>query len=182
MKQALSLILIVIITVLCIGCGSAQGRAASAPEPEQHSEVAPKEEAAESKHMQNSNTESEEAETMRMKSGETDVEIVWEDNESVSALKELARDCLRIQMSMYGGFEQVGSLGTSLPRSDVQTTTKTGDIVLYAGNQIVVFYGSNSWAYTRLGRIINVSEEDLTKLLANGNVVITLSLEQVEEK
>ena len=182
MKPALSLILIVIITVLCSGCGSAQGRAVSVPEPEQRSEVALKEEADESNQTLNSNAENEEAETMRMRIGETDVEVVWEDNETVSALKELARDGLRVQMSMYGGFEQVGSLETSLPRSDVQTTTKTGDIVLYSGNQIVVFYGSNSWAYTWLGRIINMSAEDLTKLLAYGNVVITLSLEQVEEK
>ncbi len=63
----------------------------------------------------------------------------------------------------------------------MQTTTQSGDIALYAGNQIVVFYGSNSWAYARLGHITNVSAEDMTKLLANGDVVITLSLEQVEE-
>ncbi len=56
-------------------------------------------------------------------------------------------------MSMYGGFEQVGEIGTSLPRNDVQTTTSAGDIVLYSGNQIVIFYGNNSWAYTRLGHI-----------------------------
>ena len=89
---------------------------------------------------------------------------------------------LTVQMSMYGGFEQVGSLGTSLPRNDIQTTTQAGDIVLYSGNQIVVFYGSNSWAYTRLGRITNVSAEGMTNLLANGDAVITLFLEQVEEK
>ena len=79
-------------------------------------------------------------------------------------------------MSMYGGFEQVGSFGTNLPRDDKQTTTQAGDIVLYSGNQMVVFYGSNSWAYTRLGKITDKSAEELKEMLGNGNVTITLEL------
>ena len=78
-------------------------------------------------------------------------------------------------MSMYGGFEQVGSLGTSLPRNDKQTTTEAGDIVLYSGNQIVVFYGSNSWTYTRLGRITDKTAAEMADLLGKGNVTITIS-------
>ena len=78
-------------------------------------------------------------------------------------------------MSMYGGFEQVGSLGTSLPRDDKQITTNAGDIVLYSGNQIVVFYGTNSWAYTRLGRITDKTASEMADLLGNGNVRITIS-------
>ena len=125
---------------------------------------------------QDSKAESEDAETMRMKIGETDVEVAWEDNESVEALKELARDGLHIQMSMYGGFEQVGSIGQSLPRDDQQTTTASGDIVLYSGNQLVVFYGSNSWAYTRLGHITDQTPEQMKALLGSGDVTITLSM------
>ena len=91
---------------------------------------------------------------LNMTIGDTAVTVEWEDNESVSALRELVLDePYAIDMSMYGGFEQVGALGTSLPRNDVQITTESGDIVLYSGNQIVVFYGSNSWAYTKLGHI-----------------------------
>ena len=109
--------------------------------------------------------------------GETPVAVDWEDNESVDALRELCRaEPLQISLSMYGGFEQVGAIGTSLPRSDVQTTTASGDIVLYAGNQIVVFYGSNSWAYTRLGHISDQSAEDMEALLGHGDVTITLRL------
>ncbi|HCA54343.1 MAG TPA: hypothetical protein DEO95_02490, partial [Ruminococcaceae bacterium] len=67
-------------------------------------------------------------------------------------------------------------IGTSLPREDVQTTTKAGDIVLYSGNRIVVFYGSNSWAYTRLGHITDKTADELTELLGNGNVTLTLSM------
>ena len=97
--------------------------------------------------------------------------VEWEENESVEALKELCP--LTVKMSMYGGFEQVGALGESLPRNDEQITTGYGDIVLYSGNQIVVFYGSNSWAYTRLGHI-DMTQEELTDLLGNGDVEITL--------
>ena len=78
-------------------------------------------------------------------------------------------------MSMYGGFEQVGDLGTHLPRNDVQTTTSAGDIVLYSGNQIVIFYGPNSWAYTKLGKVSNMSADEMAELLGNGDIVITLS-------
>ncbi len=68
----------------------------------------------------------------------------------------------------------MGFIGQSIARDDKQTTTSAGDIVLYSGNQIVVFYGSNSWAYTRLGKI-NLSEYELTELLSNCNVTLTLS-------
>lgn len=112
-----------------------------------------------------------------MKIGDEAVAVEWEDNESVSALTELLREqSLSIQMSMYGDFEQVGSFGKSLPREDEQTTTQAGDIVLYSGSQIVVFYGSNSWAYTRLGRITDKSTEELAELLGSGDVTITLEL------
>lgn len=80
------------------------------------------------------------------------------------------------QMSMYGGFEQVGSFGTSLPRDDEQTMTQAGDIVLYSGSQMVVFYGSNTWAYTRLGRTTGKSAEELEELLGGGDVTVTLEL------
>ena len=175
MKPILSLI-IIIIAVLCIGCGSAQGTEAAVPEPQQSPAMTPAAEASAAEQPQENKTESEETETMQMKIGETDVEVAWEDNKSAAALKELARDGLIIQMSMYGGFEQVGSIGKSLPREDSQTTTQAGDIVLYSGNQLVVFYGSNSWAYTRLGKIAGKSVSELSELLGGGDVTITLAL------
>ena len=102
----------------------------------------------------------------------------WEENESVAALTELVKnEPLTIQMSMYGGFEQVGPIGQSLPRDDQQTTTQAGDIVLYSGNQIVVFYGSNSWAYTRLGHITDKTPQELKELLGNGDIAIKISME-----
>lgn len=120
-------------------------------------------------------TESEVASDMKMIIGDMGVSVEWEENESVEALMELAgNEPLTIQMSMYGGFEQVGSIGTSLPRNDQQTTTNAGDIVLYSGDQIVVFYGSNSWAYTRLGHITDKSAQEMADLLGNGDVTITI--------
>ena len=121
-------------------------------------------------------SEEEEASMLQMKINDTPVTVAWENNESVSALKELAMDGLTIQMSMYGGFEQVGPIGQRLPSSDVQTSTSSGDIVLYSGNQLVVFYGSNSWAYTRLGHITDKTSDEIRMLLSNGDVTITLSM------
>ena len=119
---------------------------------------------------------------MQMMIGDTPVTVAWEDNASVEALKALAEGMLpdaqglTIEMSMYGGFEQVGDIGQSLPRDDQQTTTASGDIVLYSGDQLVVFYGSNSWAYTRLGHITDQTPEQMKALLGNGDVTVTLSM------
>ena len=75
-------------------------------------------------------------------------------------------------------FEKVGALGRSLPTSDTQTTTQAGDVILYNGNQIVLFYGSNSWSYTRLGHMEYSSQAELESFLkaGQGNVTVKLSL------
>ncbi len=115
---------------------------------------------------------------MKMRINDTDIEVEWANNESVTALKEMVNNNpLTINMSMYGGFEQVGSLGANLPANDTRIVTEPGDIVLYSGNQMVVFYGSNTWSYTRLGKIKNKTETQLKELLSNGNVKITLIIE-----
>ncbi|MCD7748646.1 MAG: hypothetical protein LUH42_01180 [Oscillospiraceae bacterium] len=98
-----------------------------------------------------------------------------EENEAVDALVEMMEDApIVIEMRDYSGFEKVGALGTSLPSSNSQTTTQAGDIVLYNDNQIVIFYGSNAWSYTRLGHI-----DDLTgweDALGSGDVTVIFSL------
>lgn len=109
---------------------------------------------------------------------DTKVSVSWLDNESTAKLKEMARtNPVVINMSRYGGFEQVGSIGTSLPRNDVQMTTSPGDIVLYSGDQMVIFYGSNSWAYTKLGHIENMSTDELAALLSGADRTIKLVME-----
>lgn len=81
-------------------------------------------------------------------------------------------------MDDYGDMEKVGALGFSLPRNDVRTTTSAGDMILYQGNSVVLFYGSNTWSYTRLGRVDGVStrEQMLDLLGGKGSVTITFSL------
>ncbi len=111
---------------------------------------------------------------MILRIGGTEVPVTWENNPSVDALKELLP--LTVGMSMYGGFEQVGPIGREIASHDEQTETEPGDIVLYSGDQIVIFYGNNSWAYTRLGHV-NLAKEEMTELLSRGDVVITISEE-----
>ena len=113
---------------------------------------------------------------MKVQVGDMIFSATLEENAAVSALVEMMRESpVVLQMSDYSGFEKVGPLGTSLPADNSQTTTHAGDIVLYNGNQIVIFYGSNSWSYTRLGHI-----DDLTgweEALGNGDVTVTFYLE-----
>ena len=98
-----------------------------------------------------------------------------EQNAAAQALAQLlAQGPVTIQMDNYGGFEKVGALGQSLPASDVQTTTEPGDIVLYQGDQIVIFYGSNSWSYTRLGHVTDLT--GWADALGSGDVSVTFSL------
>ena len=125
--------------------------------------------------------EEQEDMVMRMKINDTLTEVDWQENETVQALMKMVQEePLVIQMSMYGGFEQVGPIGTELPHQDSQTVTESGDIVLYSGNQIVVFYGSNSWAYTRLGHIKYQSEMEMRSLLSDGDVTVTIFTEKAK--
>jgi len=115
-----------------------------------------------------------EEEQMILKIGDTEVPVTWEENASVEALRELVKEePLSIEMSMYGGFEQVGPIGQDIVSDDQQTTTEAGDIVLYSGDQSVMFYGSNTWAYTRLGHAER-SQKEMENLLGKGNVVLTI--------
>ena len=119
-------------------------------------------------------------ETLTLKINSTAVSVNWYNNPSVEALINLVKESpLTIKMSQYGGFEQVGPLGTSITRNDVQTTTQAGDIVLYSENQIVIFYGSNSWSYTRLGKISRMSEQEIIELLRDKDITIKLSVNEV---
>ena len=122
-------------------------------------------------------TSDERADTeMKMYINDTEIPVMWESNPSVSALRnDLEAGDIVVTMSMYSNNEQVGPLGKTYPSNDVQTTTNNGDIVLYSSDQIVVFYGSNSWAYTRLGKM-DLSENEVVNLLSNGDVSIRLTL------
>lgn len=107
----------------------------------------------------------------------TPVTVLWEDNETVSELLTAVQNgAIEVSASRYGGFEQVSSLPQSFSRNDVQTTTQPEDIVLYSGNHLVIFFGSNSWSYTRLGHIDGLSTDELTALLDQDTVTFELSV------
>jgi hypothetical protein len=104
--------------------------------------------------------------------------VTLADNSSVEALKEMLKEGpITIEMQDYGSMEKVGSLGANLPRNDKQITTEPGDLILYQGNSFVIYYASNSWNLTRLGKIDNVTQEELKEALGNGDVKVTLSLD-----
>lgn len=121
--------------------------------------------------------EEQEAAAMKMQvqAGDRTFSATLENNAAAEALAELMKAApIEIPMRDYSGFEKVGPLGASLPADDRQTTTQAGDIVLYTGDQIVLFYGSNSWSYTRLGRI-----DDLTgweEALGSGDITVRFFL------
>ena len=115
-----------------------------------------------------------EIEEMVMKIDTISVDITWENNNSVKDLFNFAKNGLTINMSRYGGFEQVGSIGKNIVSNNKQITTSPGDVVLYNSNQIVIFFGTNTWSYTKLGHI-NLNQTELNNLLNKSNVVLYLN-------
>lgn len=111
-------------------------------------------------------------------SGKT-IPINIENNDATKALVAALRETsITYEANDYGGFEKVGPLGRTLPTIDTQITTQAGDVVLYSSNQIVLFYGSNTWSYTRLGKMQFESLDELKSFLkaGEGNISVTLSL------
>lgn len=108
---------------------------------------------------------------------ETKISAILENNSSAKALKEkLAEKDIIIDAHDYGNFEKVGSLGFSLTTNDTQITTQAGDLILYQGNSFVLYYDENSWNFTKLGHVENITQSELKSLLGDGDVKITLSL------
>ncbi len=98
-------------------------------------------------------------------------------NSSATAFYELLKKApVTIKMSDYSNFEKYGAIGTSLPRNDTQITTTAGDIILYQGNQIAIYYDTNSWNFTRLGKVDGVTQVELKKILGKGDVTAVFSV------
>lgn len=107
------------------------------------------------------------------------LEVALAENSATAALVEILKQGdIVYTANDYGGFEKVGALGHTLPASDTDITTQAGDVILYLSNQIVLFYGSNSYSYTRLGKINGYSASELRTMLGagEGNVQVTISL------
>ena len=106
-------------------------------------------------------------------------------NKSAAAFYALLqKGAVTVKMHDYGNFEKVGSLGTSLPRTDTQITTSAGDIILYQGNQITIYYDTNSWNFTRLGKVVStssttpVTQAELKAILGKGGVTAVFSVKE----
>lgn len=121
--------------------------------------------------------ETMETDTIVLKIGGKTFTATLADNSSARALKEkLSQGDITIHMEDYARMEKVGPLGTSLPRNDKQTTTSAGDLILYQGNQFVIYYNPNTWSLTRLGKINDATRGELLEALGKGDVTVTLSL------
>jgi hypothetical protein len=137
--------------------------------------VPPTEEVETEPNQDNSNVM--EANRLNIKVGDHVLTATLVENSSADALKEaLSEGPITVNMRDYGSMEKVGSLGMDLPRNDEQITTEAGDIILFQGSAFVIYYAPNSWNFTRLGKINNVTAEELREILGDGNVTVTLSL------
>ena len=109
--------------------------------------------------------------------GKSELTATLVDNSSAIAFYELLKKGpLIVDMHDYGNFEKVGPLGTTLPRNDTQITTTAGDIILYQGNQITIYYDTNSWNFTRLGKVDGVTQAELKKILGKGDVTAVFEI------
>ena len=115
--------------------------------------------------------------TIQIKVNNNVLNVKLEDNSSSKALVEKLKDGdVVVNAQDYGNFEKVGSLGFSLPTNDENITTQAGDLILYQGNQITLYYDTNSWMFTKLGRVQGVSDDELKQILGNGNVTLIFTL------
>lgn len=129
--------------------------------------------------VQQSVQESREKTAMKIKIGDKEFTASLADNSSVEALKEFMKDgSLTLEMSDYANMEKGADIGAALPQNNMPMNTVPGDIILYQGRTLVIYYDTNSWSLTPIGRIDNVNAEELKKALGKGNVKVTFSLEK----
>lgn len=108
-----------------------------------------------------------------------ELNVILENNSCCKELLERLKNSeLNVNLNDYGNFEKVGELGFSLPRSDAYINTSPGDIMLYQGDKITIFYDYNSYTYTRIGRIKDITGNDLKNLLGSGKVNVTFKLKK----
>lgn len=163
-------ILYLLLAVLGLsGCGNGSSPADSAPPPSQS--VISEQESSQPQ----DNSSSQEEPMLKISVGDQELLATFADNSSAEAFRDLlAQGPVTVSMDDYGGFEKVGSLGTTLTRNDTRITTQPGDVILYQGNQITIYYGTNTWNFTRLAKINDST--DLQAKLGTGTVQVIFSL------
>ena len=173
MKKRVLLSLFLSMGVLLTACSGQVSDANTAAEPP---ETAPKSEktAAGEENPEQPELPAE-PETLVLSINGTVLDVQWEENETVAELLAYVQnESIMVNTALYGGFEQVGRLPQRFSRNDAQMITGPGDIVLYSGNQLVLFFGSNSWSYTKLGHIKGMSAEELSELLGADSAIVEL--------
>lgn len=159
-----------LLVALCLtACGTGQAEPGIEPPQESLLEQEPD-------HTEQSPQAPDEEEPMlKITVGDYALTAAFEDNSSAGEFRDLlAQGPVTVEMEDYGGFEKVGPLGTTLTRNDAQITTEPGDVILYQGNQITIYYGTNTWSFTRLARIDDPT--DLREKLGDGTVSVIFSL------
>ena len=136
---------------------------------------------ADNQNQSNSNTTNNDnmPDHIKISVGGKSLTVAIEDNNATKELVEVLRESsVSYEANDYGGFEKVGDLGFSLPASDTRISTQPGDVILYSGNQLVLFYGTNSWSYTRIGKMEYATLDELKSFLraGQGKITVTLSL------
>ncbi len=131
------------------------------------------------KDFKNENKEGESMKNQKIKLYINNHELIatLNDNSSTKALiEELKKGSITINMKDYANMEKVGNLGFDLPRNDENITTSAGDLILYQGNNFVIYYDTNNWSLTKLGKIDNINSQELKNILGDGDVTVKLSL------
>lgn len=167
------LLLVALLCVIFAGCGKTK----TPPSDRTPSESSTESSTESSK--PDSTPQNTSEDTMYIIIGEHTLNVKMADNSSAKALLELLKDGdITVNAHDYGNFEKVGALGAELPTNDEQITTEPGDVILYQGNQITVYYDTNSWSFTRLGKVQGVTADELKAILGDGDVIMVLSLER----
>ena len=176
MRKIVILILAVLVVFLCVSVSGCDSRSIESQTVMDTTNVTTE---PETTTIETKENDSHMDKALVLKIDNTEVDVSWLDNDSVKALKEIAKDGLTVKLHMYGNFEQTGSLGTRITSNDEYINVGPGDIVLYQSNQICLYYDNNSYSFTRLGHI-NLSKAELVELLGEkDSVTITLSLRQL---
>ena len=154
-----------------------QEESAEIPEQDVAAESATEQEITTSENNPKETQEENEKKMIYARVGEQVLEILPADNSSAEAFIDLLTEGdVTVDMHDYGNFEKVGPLGMSLPTNDESITTRPGDLILYQGNQITIYYDRNSWRFTRLGKVQGLTQAELKEILGDGNVEVTFSL------
>lgn len=164
MKRLIVLILFIIVSLCLAGCKTSQTNEDTFSKSE-----------TEMKTEEKQTNKNREEMNMKLFFNDVEIPVIWENNQTVNEIiDEVSNHDIVVQMSMYSNNEQVGDLGKNYTRNDKQMTAYNGDIMLYSGDKIVVFYDSNHWSYTKLAKI-NLSENEVTHLLSNGDITLKIT-------